>query len=432
MSTRDERRRLRLEEQRRGRRRKRRAPRKRVPIVAGATVLVALGGALTYSLLRDETPPAAQPRAKVSRAGSIVVPDAPPVALGETLSSYRIVYRLEEYAGPKVAVSTDKVWVRRPFESRLETWSGPPPGTKRLSSQVAQFASRRNVAGEGAEAVVIGVPPSAAPSDIRLSPALALALERGFLVSREVRKVGARTCQVYRSREPLSASSMALPPTSGDYAETCVDAAGLVLEDLLVAGGKTLSRRLAVEVDVAPDVVPDLFATGKRTLEVKDGGGLVRRMGEGIPPGEFLLVDPTTIPEGFERLGRFNVIPSQPENFTDPSREAAQETSFADVYVRDADFLVVDQGGTRQGADPFVVDPLAPPVDLGPYGIGETRLSAVGIEVRVKRSGGRFLRIRGSLPPDDLAVVARGLTPTEGAGPLEFLEEPGAGGRARP
>ncbi|HUP84823.1 MAG TPA: hypothetical protein VM143_04060 [Acidimicrobiales bacterium] len=425
---REERRRARLEERRRTRGRQKRAKRRIRPalaLVLGGVVVVGVLGFGGARLLAgdDATAPA---RAVATRKGSEEATGATGrVTIERTPASYRVVYRLEEFTGPKVALSTDKVWVRRPFESRLETWRGAPPGDKLLSSQVGAFARRRNES-SSAEAVVLAVPPSSAPSDVRLLPALADAEAGGLLQAREVRVVLDRRCQVYRSGQLLSGLSLT-KPSEHQYTDSCVDAAGIVLEELFVVDGETLSRRIAVEVEEEPSLDGRLFETGPRTLAVADGGGLVRRMGEGLPPGEFLLVDPATIPAGFERLGRFNVIPSQPENFSDPTREGARETSFADVYVRGADFLVIDQGGTLQGVDPFTEDPGSPRLDLGPYGSGELRLSALGVEVRAKRTGGRFVRVRGTVDADDLASVAKSLAPTEGSGPLEFLEEPGAG-----
>ena len=383
------------------------------------------GAALGVLRLGQDGDPGSDPeRARATREGSVVVEGAGRVAIERTPASYRVVYRLEEFTGPEAAVSTDKVWVRRPFESRLETWRGAPPGREKVSTQVGAFAIRRNESASS-EAVVIGVPPSAAPSDIRLLPALTDGEATGLLVPREVRRVLGRGCQVWRSGQLLSASLLT-KPTADEYADTCVDAAGIVLEEVLAVGGEIISRRIATDVEEDPALDDELFETGKRTLEVVDGGGLVRRMGEGLPPGEFLLVDAATIPPGFERRGRYNVIPSQPENFNDPTRERARETSFADVYVRGPDFVVVDQGGTLGGVDPFAQDPTAPRIDLGAYGPAELRLGALGIELRAKRSGGRFVRVRGTLDPRELSRIGAALTPTEGTGPLEFLEEPGS------
>ena len=382
-------------------------------------VVVGAGGFAAVRLLGDDEPT----RAVATRRGSVEQPGAAPVTIERTPSSYRIVYRLEEAGGPELRLSTDKVWVRRPFESRLETYGESPPGREPLSTQIGAFARRRNES-RSSDAVVIGVPPSSAPSDVRLLPVLADAEAIGLLERREVRRVVDRNCQVYRSGQLLSASRLTAPEPE-EHTDSCIDAAGLVLEELLVLNGEVVSRRVATEVEEDPELDDDLFVTGARTLEVAEGGGLIRRMTEALPPGEFLQYDPASIPEGFERLGRYNVIPSQPENFTDPAREGARETSFADVFVRGADFVVIDQGGTLQGVDPFTEDAASPRIDLGAYGSGEVRLSGLGLEVRVKRSGGRFLRVRGTLPATELARIGAAVTPTEGTGPPEFLEEPG-------
>ena len=423
---REARRRARLEAQRRARRRTkvRRSP--VAALVLGIVVVAAIAAVAIGLLRRDDDEPDEPTFAKATRTGATVVEGAGPVTIGRTPPSYRVVYRLEEFTGPDAVVSTDKVWVRRPFESRLETWSGPPPGKERLSLQVGAFAARRNESTGSPKPVVIGVPPATAPSDVRLEPALQPALDAGLLERREVRKVLDRACQVYRSGSLLNASQLTAP-TADEYAESCVDDAGVVLEELLVLDGRIVSRRIATEVEEStnPVVIPSsLFSTGARTLEVKDGGGLVRRMGPGLPPGDFLLIDPASIPAGFEWLGRYNVIPSQPENFSDPSRAGARETSFADVYVRGPDFVVVDQGGTLQGAPPFTVDEASPKVPMGAFGDAEVRLGGGGVEVRAIRPSGQFIRVRGTLPPADLAAVGAALRPTVGDGAMEFFEEP--------
>ena len=390
-------------------------------LAGGAAAAIGIGAVVLVAVADDGG--GGRDGAVTTREGSDEVPgETGPLTIDRTPASYRIVYRLEEVGGDEAAVSTDKVWVRRPFESRLETWRGAPPGEARVSTQIGAFARRRNES-VSAEEVVLGVPPSTGPSDVRLLPALADAEAAGLVERREVRIVLGRPCQVLRTGQVLAASRLTRA-SADEYTDACIDAAGLVLEELRVVQGEVLSRRIAVEVEEDPDLDDELVQTGKRTLEVDEGGGLVRRMSDALPPGEFLLFDPASIPAGFERLGRFNVIPSQPENFNDPGREGARETSFADVFVRGADFLVLDQGGTLQGVDPFAEDPSSPRVDLGPYGSGEVRLSALGVEVRVKRSGGRFVRARGTLPPSELARVLAAMTVTEGAGPAEFLEEP--------
>lgn len=393
---------------------------------------MAAGTVAAVIWMRTDDPPSAPTRARADRRGSVVAPDVSTVDIVRTPLTYRVVYRLEEFTGTKVSLSTDKVWVRRPFESRLETWVGAPPGEHRFSTQVGRFGLRRNVGNSGEEAVVIGVPPAPGPSDLRLAPALPLALDRGLLERREVRRVEGRPCQVYRSGQPLS-TAVLTPPTPADHVDSCIDGAGLLLEEVLVSDGDVLARRVAVEVEEGVELDDRLFTTGERTLEVRDGGGLVRRLGPEAPEGEFFVLDPAAVPAGFVRTDRYNVIPSQPENFNDPMREGARETSFTDVYVRGTDYFVVDQGGTLRGVDPFPTDASAPTVDLGGLGMGEVRLSALGVEVRAKLLGGRFVRLRGTLPPDELATIGRALVSTQGSGPLEFLEEPAPGvGSPRP
>ena len=111
-------------------------------MVLGAVVLAGAVGFGAVAILRDDDRPKAAARAKATREGSDVVPDAAPVAIMRTPARFRIVYRLEDFTGSTVGYSTDVVSVRRPFESRLETRTGRPPGGEVESFQAARFAKR--------------------------------------------------------------------------------------------------------------------------------------------------------------------------------------------------------------------------------------------------------------------------------------------------
>jgi hypothetical protein len=362
---------------------------------------------------------ASEPFPSLGRAGSEVVEGAPDVAIGPGPATYRIVYRVED-AGPEVGYRTDVVSVRRPWESRLESRRGRPPGDEELSTQVATFAQRYTTNPSADQPVVLELGPLLPASDVRLAAVLGPAVEAGKVERREVRRVAGRTCQVYRASDYLTASSLR-PPTPELYADTCVDASGLVLEEVLVDDGRAIARRIAesVEEDVALD--DGLFPTGTPNVQARNGGGSVRRLADGTtPPGPFFVAD--AVPEGFSALGRYSVVPPQAENFGDDlSREGFRRAGTADVYVRGLDVLVLEQGATLQGAPPFEVDPENPTVDLGPFGTGEIRFSAAGNVVRAARDGGRYVQATGTLPPSELAAVLRSLREVPG-GELVYAE----------
>jgi hypothetical protein len=74
------------------------------------------------------------------------------------------------------------------------------------------------------------------------------------------------------------------------------------------------------------------------------------------------------------------------------------------VWIRGGDVLVLDQG-TGQ---PFQPGGRARPVDLGPLGQGEALLDLRSSEVRTTDEAG-YVRLFGTLLPDELAAIARTL-----------------------
>ena len=365
----------------------------------------------------DASDPSSFP--SLGRAGSEVVEGAPDLTIGPGPDSYRIVYRVED-AGAEVAYRTDVVSVRRPWESRLESLRGRPPGDEELSIQVSTFAQRYTESKDADDPVVLELGPLLPASDVRLAGVLGPAVEAGRIERREVREVAGRRCQVYRAADYLSASSLR-PPTPEAYADSCVDEDGLVLEEVLFDATRAIARRVAESVDESVSLEDSLFPTGTPNVVASKGGGSVRRLAEGsTPPGPFFVAD--RVPEGFTSTGRYSVVPPQAENFGDDlSRQGFRRAGVADVYVRGADVLVIEQGATLQGAAPFEADPENPTVDLGPFGTGEIRFSALGNVVRAARGGGRYVSALGTLPPAELADVLRSLREVPG-GELVYAE----------
>src|SRR3954453_2903131 len=246
----------------------------------------------------------------IDRNGSVALARNRRVAIIRTPPAWHIVYRLEERGD---VVSTDRVWVRRPFDSRLETWSGPPPGRQQGSEQVATFGRRIQRASKGGNAQTLALPPGVPASDVRIESVLNDAVDSGLMQRREVRRVAGRDCQVYRSGNLLNAGALH-PATENEHADSCIDEAGLVLEELLWGDGRFISRRVAVSVEEPPSLPDQLFAVPETPIAVKEGGGSVRPLVPGSrPPGDFYELD--SAPAGFQLRGRYSVIPPQPENF---------------------------------------------------------------------------------------------------------------------
>lgn len=355
------------------------------------------------------------------RAGSERLDSAPALfEFGDPPETYRIDYRVEGFGSGAVVATADRLFVRRPFESRLESFAGPVPDGDPSSVQISAFGSF-SVRGASSERLVVAAPPGPGISDVRLAASLEDALEDERFELRERRRVVGRECQVIRTAVGLSSGDLQPPRSATEYADTCIDADGLVLEEVLYDGGAPLLRRLAVDVELGVDLDDDLFETGKPSLRTDEGGGFFAELVPGSrPPGTFYEV--TEAPERFDHRGRYAVVPTQAELFNDDSREAERLTFVSDVYVDGPDVIVLDQGGTIGGVEPFA-DVGGVEVDVDVAGAEEAVLTygQGGPIVIVRLGEGRFLRARTTTDPEVLLDLLAALEPVEG-GELELVE----------
>lgn len=372
-------------------------------VVVVAVIAVAAG-----YLANRETEPS------IGRGGSDELAGGQPVVINRTPRSYMIAYTLEERLAESIRRSTETLAVRRPFDARVETRNDG-----RDVSTIVWTLGRNSSTQGDADPLVSDQPPDVAGADARLAPALDDALRDGRINRLERRRVAGRVCQVFRTKQRLVAARLEAP-AEADYVDSCVDRDGLVLEEVQVREGERQLRRIARRVTLDPAFEDALFAVGKSTLDVTTGGGSTRPVDpSSTPPGQFWQLDQP--PDGYTLLGRFSVVPPQPENFTDPLREAYRRAEVSDVFVRGVDLIVVSRGATLRGQNAFEPDPTNAPIDLGAVGSGEVVLTGQGNEVRALLSGGRYVRITGTVPVAQLAAIARQLHLVPG-GELRFLD----------
>ncbi|MBI2168624.1 MAG: hypothetical protein HYU28_03860 [Actinobacteria bacterium] len=329
-----------------------------------------------------------------------------PVPITETPDAYRVVYLVEALSAGGAAPSTEDVLVRRPFEGRVEIRAGEPPGGEVLSVVVSGFArqERRSGSNPGVAFVVEPGPPS---GDTRLDGALDGALDRDTLTFQDERRtVLGRRCAVYRVdvRSPSGRFE-------GDARDLCIDAAGFVLAEEYRSGGTVRRRRTAVEVDVSPTIGGNAFAITGAAVPLRDGGGALRELTPDSRVEDATVYELPADPEGFRPLGRYAISPASPVGDTGIIPSGVRAVGVLDVWQRGPDFVAVFNGGTDDKADPFLDDPSARAVDLGPIGEGETALSLAGGEVRVDLGEGRFVRVFGTVSIDRLVALARELEP---------------------
>jgi hypothetical protein len=351
----------------------------------------------------------------IGRRGS-AVSAGQPILVNRTPAAYTVEYRLEEKVGGDIRVSTQRLSVRRPFESRLETRAGAPPGDRSVSVEVARLG-RRETRHAGAGTVIADVPPDIA--DVRVAPGIGSAVTNGTARRRERRMVARRPCQVYRTGKELS-SGLFVRASKRTYVDTCVDRDGLVLEELHVTNGKPTTRRVAMRVDTAPSLGDGLFRTGAPNTDAEHGGGSTRRVDPASsPPGRFWQLD--SAPSGFNLEGRYAVVPPQPENFTDPALAGSRQAAVTDVFQNGADALLIERGGTISGTDPWAPDPTNQTIDLGQLGRGEVVPTTRGSAVRVLTGRGPYVQVLSTLPLDDVVAVIRQLHAVPG-GELRYID----------
>lgn len=341
------------------------------------------------------------------REGSkVIAQGGPALRITSVPTSYRAVYRIDDRAGKEKVTTTEKAWFRRPFQSRIESYDGPPPGATRRSVRQSAFGVLTSVSPNAAP-LNIAAPPSLASGDLRVDAVLREAVTDKTILLRERREVFGRMCQVYRAGGPVFAGDLKqYVPRLGEYADFCVDRNGIVIEEAWVYKGRLIRRRAAVEVDINPPISNDVFE-----IDVPENPdisrGVVKRLGDDND-GSGLYVLPKT-PKGFEALGRYGVVIASAA-VPNPGGGPVQgpgPSSTTDVYVRGPDLLVVDQ-------DPSLIKLVqqesraARPIRLPNLRDAQLIVDARMSEIRA-RTGDTVVRIFGTIPPSELLDLARQL-----------------------
>ena len=302
--------------------------------------------------------------------------------------------------------SSENLSVHRPFESEQVLSTG---------SHIVSRLGRQFIEAGGAP-TVFEVAPAAAQFDQRVD-AVAAAAPHGMLQVRGAKRVAGHSCRVVRTRNVLAADFDSTP-THNDHVDSCVSAAGVVLEQTTTRNGKVVSQKIARRVDF--DVASSFSTRGTHVARAEGGGRIISVSDDSRPPGQDFW-ELTQVPAGFTHVGRFAVVaPSGP---SDPV-----VTTIDDVYVHGADEFVVEQGGTVSGI--AMAAPKGERVSLGALGTGRLTVSpaASSVAALTKNKGG-FVRVTGTLRPAQLVTIARGLRSGPG-GTLTTISDATSGGDA--
>lgn len=344
------------------------------------------------------------PEQTVGRDGSDRIGEGRPLVVDDPAESYRILYLEESGAGGAVVTNTRELWVERPFSSRVEERAGAPPGEERRSFRVSTFGLLVNES-EGGGRTEIATPPTIASSDLRPDPVLEAAVEAGLVERRERRRVHGRECQVYRFGGPVSAGELTPPDDGPEHTDACFDDRGLLLEEHWTDGEEVLRRRVAIDVEVDPDLPDEIFGD-RAPEELGEGAGSVTRIGE--EPAGTWRIEP---PRGFRFEGAYDV--RFPPDAIPPQATFGAPRTRTDVWVDGIDVLVVDQGASlfplvsQEGGEE------GRPVELGEGLDARLLLDLRTSELRVATPDDSLVRIFGTFSPSDIAGIGETLRSAE-------------------
>jgi hypothetical protein len=335
-----------------------------------------------------------------------------PAVEGSTApEAYRIVYQV---LTPDSTTEEERI-VHRPFDAHVIVRDGDGNVTAERWSALGALVTRS----QGGEAVAIDTAIAPAASDLRPDRFGARLEAAGRLEAGESVSVSGRACT--RAKEvgavavAPDATSGSTPTTLSVLVERCVDALGLVLEErwTTVGGERVLTKR-AVDLDLGDDV-PAIEVPDVAPLPPEQGNGAVREVeADATPPFQEAWALPA--PAGFTFVGRFAVQPARLGSAGAAAGEA-DLALYTDVWVRDGDLLLLDQGASRSGNPPFDPDTVLGPVELPGLGSAELALDLRLAEVRLRRPEGGFVRVAGTVDPDELVELARTLQRQGGAAP---------------
>jgi hypothetical protein len=348
----------------------------------------------------DDDDARATPPETIGRSGSVEVDTPTSVDVVDVPQSYAVTYAIEEQDGDAVRSTSAELLVDRPYRSRLETLDAKG---KRVALRVVDFGTTdQQQAGEGAKTFMPVPGPS--PDDIRG--------DRLGAGDGEVRTVADRLCQVHHFGAPVLAGRV----IKGDTTETCIDADGIVLEEVVTAEDGVTSRWLATDVDTAPAIDDAAFhIDGAEAVPAGEGGGSVQEVEpDSTTPGTFYVLDAP--PAGFTHRGRYAVVPPQEARPDDENTRAHVVAGVADVYERGIDVVVVEQGGTLGQVTPFGAEPNRDTIDSLPNvpGVADLGPTIHGSELRVLIPPGRYVKVSGTVPADEVLAIAKMLRGIEG------------------
>jgi hypothetical protein len=324
MASRTERRRAAVERRRQHSRRsvtaqvaaRRRRTRIRWASAAAAVVVLGAGTAVFVATRPDGGIP------KITLTGKKVSDADGALGITAPLPAYTVNYELKNYAtDPKNPdLGTETIRASRPFSAEVTASSGT--GETVSTSDLITVLGKQSGAQDGADATVSVIPPTGGLGDFRLDASLDDLVASGKYELKERRTVIDRECQVYRTGSALESLSVTAP-TDDTYADMCIDASGILLEEVVYSGGLPQSHLIAVSVDEQPvdDIAIDAEPTDTTTT--------LTEIDATTPPidGYWAL---SAVPDGYTLTARYAYsVPGEATDTTTDTTVAPTDTTVA-------------------------------------------------------------------------------------------------------
>jgi hypothetical protein len=324
--------------------------------------------------------------------GGSKTPSAPKVAAPAVAraAAFRVVYRVDDTAGPEPQVSTDVIQVAEPWNGLLEHRDGPPPGTTVLSATVQnqRFTFNTSQGSTGFATRRIPGALTTAPSPEVLEAAAAA----GLIERSGDGTVAGQPC----TRWTYKAANQVLARGTADaHVEACVTGDGVPLREAITLRGRLVRVSEAVQVDRNPPVTPDTFQSGRDPGNEGDRALLEteQQVTEGRRTGKAIVQ--LAAPAGF-RVSRQVTVNRQAGENSPPI------TLYVQAFEQGSDLVTTEQV-TTPGSPPWSADE-GQVVDLGGKRTGRIVYRTGWVEVRVA-VGDKSVRVTSPRPALALAVA---------------------------
>jgi hypothetical protein len=345
------------------------------------------------------------------------------LAITDEPGAYTVTYRVEAYSDDGTdTVTTQDFAIRRPFDSRIISKADAPPGGDEQWSVTSSIGRYQQSAQAEAATAEVSAPMSAL-GDYRLDASLSDLVADGTFVLGDRRTLLGRECQVYRTGSTLESYTVAAP-TETDYSDVCIDAAGLMLEELSVATGQVTQHQIATAIDLAADVADDDFTISATPTDLAGGGRELEDIDMTTTPvaGFWSFAE---APAGYGLQHRYVLRQTVTDPSSDPS-DASDTTggatttttapastvaeSYIDVYVDGTNVVTVRQGPSS--VDPGFDSSVAKDAATSNLGAVQTTSGVTGSVVSATPTSPAdwFIQVTGTIPRADLLAVVEQLS----------------------